>query len=54
MANAEYAVTEVSRIAGKPEADAELERLQHQSFNYFLHETNTDKASMDIQHSSTA
>jgi hypothetical protein len=29
-------------VAGKPAADAELERLQHQSFSYFLHETNPD------------
>jgi len=29
-------------IGGKPIGEAELERLQHQSFSYFLHETNPD------------
>jgi hypothetical protein len=42
MANAEDAVAKVSRMAGKPVADAELERLQRKSFSYFLHETNPD------------
>lgn len=42
MANAEDAVARLSRMAGKPVADAELERLQRQSFSYFLHETNPD------------
>ena len=42
MANSEEAVAKVSRIGGKPVADAELERLQRESFSYFLHETNPD------------
>jgi hypothetical protein len=29
-------------IGGQPIGEAELERLQHQSFSYFLHETNPD------------
>src|SRR5271155_742928 len=40
MAYAEDSVAKVSRLAGKPVGDAELERLQRQSFSYFLHETN--------------
>ena len=28
--------------SGRPIGEAELERLQHQSFSYFLHETNPD------------